>query len=224
MPPGRKSPYVKTAGTEVEVDPDGKSVGIWQDGKLVSDTPAKINKNKKRKSNVMAGKGKIITTYLDDGTKVNMPKNINSDLITDERSEFRMGTALEMCKRVMEGGKISELCSKGNAHGFPSINTFFRWLADYPKFKELYEIAKLERGTYYHDKAISTAESAELKEEVPAKKLQVDTYKWAAEIANPKEFGSQKGVNLMIPVQIILDTGIEETETIIVDDGKGSNE
>ena len=75
------------------------------------------------------------------------------------------------------------------------------------------DLAKKDRGSYYHDMAIASAEKSCHKDDVPADKLKVETYKWAASISDREQYGAKSSDSAgPTQVNIIIDTGIDRRE------------
>jgi hypothetical protein len=69
------------------------------------------------------------------------------------------------------------------------------------------------RAGYYHDVAIEKAEKV-TRNTVAQTKLQVETYKWAAEKGDPNRYGTRTKIvgDPDQPVAIIVETGIRESQ------------
>ena len=113
-----------------------------------------------------------------------------------------------ICDLIREGWKVSEICRQ---RGMPTVSQLYLWRKNYPDFAELMNQSRVDSADYYFEKALDRAESDMSKEEVPAAKLAVDTYKWAAEKSNPKKFGSKVEVDNKLSGNVglyVLNTGI----------------
>ena len=110
--------------------------------------------------------------------------------------------------------------------GFPLSETIHNWKRLFPGFEEMLEASYKDRAYYFQDKIIEDLdEMANLsKDEVPAKKLQVDTTFKLMEKANPEKFGNNLKISgdAKSPLQFIIDTGVRRQGDDGFDDDKGS--
>lgn len=125
-----------------------------------------------------------------------------------------------ICGLVREGRTLKDICQQKD---MPTINRIYGWLNIYPDFKRRYQMARRDRADHFHDEALSIALNVGHKDDVPAAKLAVDTLKWAAEKANPENYGQKTEVKQTSAqsVTITLHTGVLDTkmpEDIIVDE------
>lgn len=126
------------------------------------------------------------------------------------RTPYTLDTARKILDHVRNGETVSAIGSKSE---FPSAAVIFHWLQKHPDFKEAMEQARLDRAEMFHDKALKAAEGVTEKDEVPAARLLVDTYKWAAEKGDKNRFGSTK-IDVDVTKQdiIVMDTGIDRSK------------
>lgn len=125
-----------------------------------------------------------------------------------------------ICGMLREGRTLQDICRQPD---MPSINRIYGWLNMYPDFKRRYQMARKDRADHFHDKALDIALNVSHKDDVPAAKLAVDTLKWAAEKANPENYGQKTEVKQTSAqsVTITLHTGVLDTkmpDDIIVDE------
>jgi hypothetical protein len=73
----------------------------------------------------------------------------------------------------------------------------YRWRTQHPDFSHALKEARLDRAHHFHDRIIDEINECDnlQKEDVPAKKLKIDTLKWAAEKNNPKEYGAKTTIS-----------------------------
>ncbi len=109
---------------------------------------------------------------------------------------------------IMAGRTMLEI---SKMEGFPTLRAMQGWLIKYEDFRRDMDKAREIRAGYYHDSAIDKAEKVK-KNTVAQTKLQVDTYKWAAEKGDPSRYGNQTKIvgDPDRPVQILVETGIRE--------------
>lgn len=125
-----------------------------------------------------------------------------------------------ICGMIREGRTLQDICRQPD---MPSINRIYGWLNLHPDFKRRYQMARKDRADHFHDKALDIALHVNHKDDVPAAKLAVDTLKWAAEKANPENYGQKTEVKQTggQTVTISLHTGVLDTPKpadIIVDE------
>lgn len=125
-----------------------------------------------------------------------------------------------ICGMIREGRTLQDICRQQD---MPSINRIYGWLNLHPDFKRRYQMARKDRADHFHDKALDIALHVSHKDDVPAAKLAVDTLKWAAEKANPEQYGQKTEVKQTggQSVTITLHTGVLDTkmpDDIIVDE------
>jgi len=132
-----------------------------------------------------------------------------------------------ICQKIAEGETITQISKNYVDLDLPSFNTIARWRRSYPDFDKAINLAFQDRAHVYHDKLIDTADpknddgsSKHLsKDEIPAARLKMDAYKWAAEKGNQSAFGNQTKIvgDASAPLQLIIDTGVplpdSETQT-----------
>ena len=133
---------------------------------------------------------------------------------------YNLMIADHICSLVRSGSSLVDIARQKD---MPSINRIYSWLQMYPEFKKRYQAARKDRADYYHDQALDRALSVSHKDDVPAAKLAVDTLKWAAEKANPENYGQKTEVKQTggQSITISLQTGVLDTPKpadIIVDE------
>jgi hypothetical protein len=119
-----------------------------------------------------------------------------------------------ICDRMVHGEKITRICEDKN---MPSYGVIQQWRKAHEGFSKNYDEAKLDRSDYYFDKVINEAEKAE-ETTVATAKLKIDSYKWAASVSKPSEYGQKSKGNIEIGSVIIkVDTGIVRPEDNILE-------
>ena len=91
----------------------------------------------------------------------------------------------------------------------------YRWMREYPEFKEKIELARKQAADYHHDTVLQTAKDAMTEEDVrtvPQYKLLVDSHIWAAERCNPDKYGNRQKIvgDEDNPIVFMIDTGIRK--------------
>jgi hypothetical protein len=112
-----------------------------------------------------------------------------SDNNLPKRVPYNLEDARAILQLVREGNTIAGIGRMGQ---YPSASVIFTWLSKHPDFKEAMEQARVDRAEVFHDKALEVAEGVVDKEDVPAARLKIDTYKWAAEKGDKTRYGTSK--------------------------------
>jgi len=134
-----------------------------------------------------------------------------SDSMLVKRVPYNLETAKKILHLVREGHTIAAI---GRMSEFPSSAIIFNWLGKHPDFKEAMEQARIDRAEVYHDKALEVAENVTDKEDVPAARLKIDTYKWAAEKGDKSRYGTSKiDIDVNQRDIVVIDTGIDRSKT-----------
>jgi len=127
--------------------------------------------------------------------------------------EFSQVLADIITDRMAYGEKITHICEE---KGMPSYGTVQGWRKAHEDFDKSYNEAKLDRADYYFDKVIDVAEGTD-ENNVASSKLKVDSYKWAAGVSKPNEYGTKSSNKLEIgSVVLKVDTGIVRPEDNIL--------
>jgi hypothetical protein len=112
-----------------------------------------------------------------------------------------------ICQLIVEGHTIKSVCSMED---MPQYAVLCSWRRRFPHFDKSIKQARFDRAEHFHDMAIQEAASTRNKDEAPAQKLKVDTYKWAAGVADPDVYGTKTKVSgdAANPISFVVDTGI----------------
>jgi hypothetical protein len=112
-----------------------------------------------------------------------------------------------ICQKIVEGVPMSDICKEP---GFPTLHMIARWKRLKPEFAQALQHAREARAELLRDQALKAATGPMDKDDVPAAKLAVDTFKWAAEKDDPRTYGNKVDVSGAISVmQLVVDTGIQ---------------
>jgi hypothetical protein len=131
-------------------------------------------------------------------------------------SKYKWSKSLEerVVDLTLEGKSITQIAA---IIGYPASAIYDRRRHD-PPFRKKMDDARADRSYYFEGKAIEAAEQAgESHEEISKARLQVDTYKWAAEVNNPEQFGKKTKIvgDASNPVVFVIDTGIRRDEKVV---------
>jgi hypothetical protein len=160
-----------------------------------------------------------IVTYINKETgKLEKLDTDSGEIFTPEQfyspanknKKYNLEDALKVCAMLRSG---LPLIAIANGNGLPDVETLYSWKRHHPDFDVAMKEAREFAAESYAHKAISIADHANTleKEQVPAAKLQVDTYKWMAEKMNPDLYGNRTKIagDADQPLTIIVDTGIK---------------
>lgn len=123
--------------------------------------------------------GDVVTTY---GDSLNQCPTV---IYTPEIGRL-------VCELLRDGHKLRDICERA---GMPERSLIYLWRKNYPDFAQLMDESRRDAADKYFEDALVVAEACDNKDAVPAAKLKVDTYKWAAEKANPKRYGAKVEVD-----------------------------
>ncbi len=100
---------------------------------------------------------------------------------------------------VEDGDTIKQACTRAGI----AWRTVSRWIADDANVLEdgttagaRYTHARLVSGQSYADKAQQAVEDIRDREDAPLARVKADVYKWRAAMANPKEYGERRNVEV----------------------------
>lgn len=130
------------------------------------------------------------------------------DVVTIDRLKVYNPAIIDIiCSRIVEGASLSEICRQPD---MPTYATLCRWRRREPWITEVLEQARRDRAEYLRDQALSEALAAD-EDNAAAKRLVVDTYKWAASTDDPARYSPKTKVDatLAVATQILVDTGID---------------
>lgn len=141
-----------------------------------------------------------------NGSQLWVPKGTNPDELPQKIWPFAQVTADAICTLVTSGKTITKI---GAMQGFPTADVIWKWKREHPEFAAALKEARIARAEYFHDKAIDAAEMAD-KDEVQVARLQVEAYKWGAEVGDRESFGKSTKLtgDANNPVTFLVDTGI----------------
>ncbi len=146
--------------------------------------------------------------YTGKTTPLDTPTNNLADVYRYDRN-----LAQAICELVREGKTIASI---GRMPGFPLPATIYNWKRLFPGFDEMLEASFKDRAYLLQDRILDDLDEmgSLQKDEIPAKKLQVDTTFKLMEKANPEKFGAkvQLSGDKDAPLQFIIDTGIRRKD------------
>lgn len=155
-----------------------------------------------------AKKDRLVLHRREDGTPVYLEKGLTlSDVHPQSSRGYDPVTMSLICQRVVEGESLTRICGDP---AMPSYATICKWRQKHPEADDLLMMAYRDRSEVYHDKALESALLARDKDDAPAQKLKVDTFKWAAQMGNQERFSPRQKIdqNVQVASRIVVETGI----------------
>lgn len=135
---------------------------------------------------------------------------------------FDFDFAKQVLELVRKGRTLEEI---GDTDGFPPVEVLLYWRSIHPVWKGLLKEAERDRANHYHDQIVRIADEVNAiapdKDTLAAKKLAVDSYKWAAEKGDPDKYGKKtetKHSGEVGATTIIVNTGISRDVRDVPDD------
>ena len=139
------------------------------------------------------------------------------DLISQYQYNHTVG--MMVCEQIRAGRTLADI---GKDPSLPSASCILHWRSRNPEFRKMFEDAFRDRGHYFFDKVVSEVESigdSLSRDENNAKKLKIDTYKWAASKADPDRYGERKPeLHVSSPSSIVINTGVDLSNAPSIDD------
>ena len=134
---------------------------------------------------------------------------------------FDADIAVYICQELRSGRTLTEI---GKDSRFPPYEVIAHWRRMHPIFEDHIKIARMDRAEGYHDKIMDMADRLDKsgglmsKEELAAKKLAMDAYKWGAEKGNPELFGKKQEIKHEGggAATIVVNTGIVRSQPDVV--------
>jgi len=97
--------------------------------------------------------------------------------------------AAKFCAAIADGGSLRAVCKRA---GMPSKATVFRWLAEYPEFAKMYEIATDERADTFVDEIVDIADNCKTDaDSIRKAKLRIHARVEQAQRMKPRKYGNQ---------------------------------
>lgn len=104
------------------------------------------------------------------------------------RAHYTTRIAKRLCEHIALGATLKQALEKEPLA--PTIPMFWRWLDEYPEFREMYDRARTLQADLMADTICEMAENVLRQPKfAPAYKVAADILKWQAEIRNPGKYG-----------------------------------
>ena len=102
--------------------------------------------------------------------------------------------AIEICAEVSSSNK--SMAKIAREMGL-TVRTIWRWIANYPDFREMYDLAKEQQADYFVEEMVEIADTAS-KDLIDAqdRKLRVNVRQWAASKFKPKKYGENRSMQV----------------------------
>lgn len=102
------------------------------------------------------------------------PTVYNQDLVAD------------ICRRIADGESLRAIIQDED---MPDRSQIYRWLQEYPDFRDQYTKAKEDQAETFEEEMLHIART---EEDVARARLIVDTMKWTAAKLKPKKYGERQ--------------------------------
>lgn len=104
------------------------------------------------------------------------------------RAQYNTRIAKRICEHIALGATLATALEKEPLG--PTVPTFWRWLDEYPEFREMYERARLLQADLLSDTILAMAQEVLQRPKfAPAYKVAAEILKWQAETKNPERYG-----------------------------------
>ncbi len=176
--------------------------------------PKKLDPKKKRRLNrrskAEVHSDQVHHVFDASGKKRLVVKGMDPSKLPREVWPYSEAFVEQIVGLLIEGHTLTEI---GLIDGMPSRRCMYTWMTKYKEFEERVKKARQLRAEYYHDAAITTAEDSNRKT-IHSDRLKVDTYKWAAGVADREQFGNHTKItgDVNAPIGFIINTGIQRDE------------
>lgn len=106
------------------------------------------------------------------------------------KAHYTTRIAKRICEHIALGATLAE--SLGKEPLAPTVPQFWRWIDEYPEFREMYERARTLQADLLSDTILSMAREVLQKPKfAPAYKVAAEILKWQAETKNPERYGNK---------------------------------
>lgn len=124
------------------------------------------------------------------------------------KSKYNKQIAIAICEKVREGLTLAQIA---NMPDMPPLSLIYQWSRAIEEFSLQLDYAREDRAHHFHDKVIEEVEQLDDPAMVNVVKTKVAAYQWAAEKANKRYYGKEKGEEGGGNVTIIVSTGIPDS-------------
>lgn len=117
-------------------------------------------------------------------------RTTNEVVMSKRRAHYCVNIANRICEYIALGYGLPKALELTGGLA-PSVPMFYRWLEEYPEFRERYMRAREFQAHTHADRILEMAEAAMLIENtklVPGLRLASDIFRWNAEMRHPEEY------------------------------------
>ncbi len=100
-------------------------------------------------------------------------------------SSYSAQTADSICNRLSAGESLLSICD--NNEELPDYSTVFRWLQNFPEFRDNYAHAREVQAERHAEQILAIAD--DLAEDPNSRRVRVDSRKWLLSKLIPKKYG-----------------------------------
>lgn len=130
------------------------------------------------------------------------------------KAHYTTRIAKRLCEHIALGATLKKALEKEPMG--PTVPQFWRWIDEYPEFRDMYERARTLQADLMADTIMEMAENVlRTPKFAPAYKVAADILRWQAEIRNPGKYGSKIQVDVkksLDPTQLRSEIKQLETE------------
>lgn len=109
--------------------------------------------------------------------------------MSKRKAHYTDYVAKQICEKIAMGKSLKKALEEIGPMA-PVMTTFWRWLDEYPEFREKYERARQMQGDIHADTMLDLAnEAIATPGKAAAIRVATDILKWQAEIRDPKKYG-----------------------------------
>lgn len=155
----------------------------------------------------------LVPVALPDGREILLERGIPIEAVIRVQSIPFSDVLVDLiCDEIVQGKTLHDICSRP---GMPSYGQLLRWRKQRPDVEARIKTARLERAEAYHDRIIQEIDNVD-EDNHQAKKVQIDTLKWAAEKGNPDSYGNKTKVTSekIATVRVVVETGIRRQSDV----------
>jgi hypothetical protein len=111
--------------------------------------------------------------------------------MSKRRAHYVVRIADQICEQIALGHSMKDALAAVGVLA-PALPVVWRWLSEYPEFKEKYDRARQMQADIHADKMLEMADEAlRIPSKAAAIRVAADILKWQAEIRNPQKYGSK---------------------------------
>lgn len=108
--------------------------------------------------------------------------------MSKRKAHYCVRIAKAVCQEIALGSGVKRALEKVGPLA-PTVATFWRWLEEYPEFRERYDRACQMQASMHADRILELAETALATPNMAsAVRVAMDIYKWNAEMRDPAKF------------------------------------